>query len=264
MFQPQKLTPAVKGIFIAILAGFVLEIAGIVIWDSPTVFGYLGFVPIRFFSGMVWQVLTYPFLHDHTGIFHLVFNCIILYMLGPNLERIWGSRRFLGFFFVSAMGGALLHSIVWLVLTLSGVQNDYAVVPVIGASGALYGLMYAFSRFYGNAQVLFFFVIPMKMKTFVMIMLAMDMFYGFRPLLTGEISSVAHFAHLGGFLLGWLYMKWRGMDLRGGGGGGGGLGGIFRKKMSRSEVRSRLSVISKDDFDDDDDLKPRKYPVTWN
>jgi membrane associated rhomboid family serine protease len=246
--QP-RLTPAVKGILIAMVTAFLAQLVlrtfgGI----SPEIL--FGFSPPTFLSGRIWQIFSYAFLH--AGPWHIMMNALILYMLGTELESRWGSRRFLKYFAVSGVGGALLQTLIWLLsLVAFPSQTGLLSHPIVGASGALYGLFMAFALLYGNTQVLVFFLVPMKVKHFVALLAAIDIisavFY--------SSSGVAHLVHLGGLGTGWLYLKWKGPDLNSRG------GGFFKKRrMGRDEMRRRLSVVQNNDDRND----KGKYPITWN
>ena len=137
------MSPAVRVLLIMLGGIFILQMslkqfAGIPIEQV------LGFVPSEFLSGRIWQILTYPFLHG--GILHLMFNCLILYTLGTELEHRWGTRNFLKFYGVCATGGALLHLLIWGLSFVAFPSATEALgnVAIIGASGALYGLFMAF------------------------------------------------------------------------------------------------------------------------
>ncbi len=253
-FQP-RLTPAVKGLLIAIAVGFVLQLS-LENFLGVSATYWLGFSPEAFFSGRLWQILTYPFLHGGMG--HLMLNALVLYTMGSELERRWGTKRFLWFYGLCAVGGAILHSIVWLALSLFGYGGaaELGGIPVIGASGSLYGLMVGFGMLFGEAVILVFFIAPMKAKHFTALMAAMTflsaVFYGDPK--TG--GGVAHLVHLGGLVTGYLLLKFFGKDL--GGFGGGPFG--RRRPMDRDELKRRLSVV----VNNDERSGSGKYPVTWN
>lgn len=145
-----------------------------------------------------WQVVTYAFLHD--GVFHLFFNMLGLWMFGAELEQLWGSRRFIQFFAASVVSAALLQL---LIAAVSGY-----VYPTIGASGGLFGLLLAFGMTFPNRTIMPLFPpIPMKAKVFVAVFGGLELLFG----VTGSMSGVAHFAHLGGMLGGYLMIAyWRG------------------------------------------------------
>ncbi|MEO6459983.1 MAG: rhomboid family intramembrane serine protease, partial [Bdellovibrionota bacterium] len=215
---------------------------------------FFGFSPVSFFSGRIWQVVTYSFLHADL-LTHLLFNLLVLYMLGTELEWRWGHAKFLRYYLICAIGGAIVHTLVWLALML--IAPAYAVglgnTPIIGASGALYGLFIAFGMLNGEAQVLVFFVVPMKARQFVMILTAIEVVSA----VFFSDKGVAHLVHLGGMLAGYLMIKFQGPNLSGRG------GGLFRKRgtaMSRDEVRSRLRVITNQENKKGD----KGLPITWN
>ncbi len=150
--------------------------------------GY-GFLP--------WQVVSYAFLHGSIG--HLFFNMLGLWMFGSELERLWGGKRYLQFYFASVLTAALTQLVVGLLI---------GGAPTVGASGGLFGLLLAFGMMFPNRIIMPLFPpIPMKAKTFVMVFGGLELLFG----VTGTASGVAHFAHLGGMLGGFLMMRyWRG------------------------------------------------------
>ena len=143
---------------------------------------------------MPWQIVTYAFLHG--GLAHLLFNMYGLYMFGGDVERVWGARRYLTFYFVCAIAAAIAQL---LVSTLSG-----AYYPTVGASGALFGLLLAFARCFPYRTVMPLFPpIPMRAPVFVMVFGALELLLG----VSGTQSGGAHFAHLGGLAGGYLYLR---------------------------------------------------------
>lgn len=157
-----------------------------------------------------WQVVSYAFLHGSIG--HLFFNMLGLWMFGSELERLWGPRRYLQFYFASVLAAAALQL---LVTALLGSRW-----PTVGASGGLFGLLLGYGLLFPNRTIVPLFPpIPMKARTFVMVYGGLELFFG----VTGTVSGVAHFAHLGGMLGGWLMIRyWRGQPPFGGRGGPGG------------------------------------------
>ena len=159
-------------------------------------------------SFMPWQLITYAFLHGSMG--HLFFNMLGLWMFGSELESIWGRQRYLQFLGASALAGGVIQLIV---VSLGASGGG----PTLGASGALFGLLMAFGMMFPDRTIMPLFPpIPMKAKTFVIVFGALELLLG----LSGA-SGVAHFAHLGGMLFGWLLIRyWRGQppfNKRGGG-----------------------------------------------
>jgi len=242
----------VKVLLIASAAVFILQL-GLSRFGGFPVERIFGFSPLGFFTGQIWQVITYTFLHG--SITHLLFNLFILYMLGTELEWKWGSKKFLRYYIVCALGGAVLHTLIWLVtLTIdSSAAAGLGSIPIIGASGALYGLFVAFGILYAEAPVLVFFVLPMKAKQFVIILTLIEVVSA----VFFSDSGMAHLVHLGGMAAGYLMIKFQGPNLSGGGGGG----SFFKKRqrMSRDEVKSRLRVVSNEDKEGD-----KGMPITWN
>lgn len=146
---------------------------------------------------MPWQLLTYALLHGDMG--HLFFNMLGLWMFGSELEQVWGGRRYRQFLLVSVISAAVVQ-LAWTALVGSA-------APTVGASGALFGLLGAFGLMFPHRTILPLFPpIPMKARTFVLVFGGIELLFG----LLGP-SGVAHFAHLGGLLGGWLLMRhWRG------------------------------------------------------
>ena len=154
-------------------------------------------VPYQMFQ-KPWTLITYQFLHGGTG--HLFFNMIGLFFFGPRLELRLGSRHFIAMYLISGLVGALVH-IVYTVLTAS---TGGLYVPMVGASAAVFGVFFAFARFWPRDKILVWFVIPMEVRFFVAVLTLLSLWSG----LGGVQDNVAHFAHLGGFLGGWLYLIW--------------------------------------------------------
>ena len=143
-----------------------------------------------------WQPLTYAFLHG--GMFHLFFNMLGLWMFGSELEMMWGQRRYLHFLLASVLTAAAAQLLItWLTGSM---------VPTVGASGGLFGLLLAFGMLFPNRIIMPLFPpIPMKARTFVFVFGALELLLGL-----GGSSGVAHFAHLGGMLGGFLMIRyWR-------------------------------------------------------
>ncbi len=145
-----------------------------------------------------WQVATYAFLHGSIG--HLFFNMLGLWMFGAELERVWGAKRFIEFYTASVLTAAGAQLIVTALLG--------SAYPTVGASGGLFGLLLAFGMMFPNRTIVPLFPpIPMKAKVFVAIYGGLELFLG----VTGSQEGVAHFAHLGGMLGGFLMIRyWQG------------------------------------------------------
>ncbi len=153
-------------------------------------------------SFMPWQLLTYGFLHGSFA--HVAFNMLALFMFGAPLEYTWGQRRFLTFYLVCVAGAGLCQLGVgsWILAHGGGAY------PTLGASGGIFGLLLAYGMLFPNQRVMLLIPpIPMKARTLVIVYGAIELFLG----ATGLQPGVAHFAHLGGMLFGWLLIQyWRG------------------------------------------------------
>ncbi|MFM8288146.1 MAG: rhomboid family intramembrane serine protease [Planctomycetaceae bacterium] len=156
-----------------------------------------------FFRGQIWRLLTYAFVHDVTVLQHIVFNMLGLFFFGPDIEAIYGRREFLRFYLVAAVCGALCHT--GLVLWLGGALR----VPMLGASAAVMGVMMLGARHFPRRQVYVMGVIPVEIRWLVAAYVIFDLF----PVLSqlagggGRESQVAHAAHLGGLLYGFLFHR---------------------------------------------------------
>lgn len=145
---------------------------------------------------MVWQLFTYMFLHDPWGFWHILLNMLTLWMFGKDLEAVWGTRRFLQYYFLCGVGAGVCVVIANL---LFGDTRS----ATIGASGAIFGVLLAFGVLFPDATVLFSFLFPIKAKYFVLIMGAI----AFMSTLGSTGSGVSHVAHLGGMIFGWFYLQ---------------------------------------------------------
>ncbi len=185
--------PLTKNLMLACTAVFCLQVfLSLERWFALWPLGSGLFLP--------WQVVSYAFLHGGMG--HLFFNMLGLWMFGAELERIWGTKRFIHFYAASVLAAALCQL---LVNALLGSR-----FPTVGASGGLFGLLLAFGMMFPNRIIMPLFPpIPMKAKVFVAVFGGLELFFG----VTGTQSGVAHFAHLGGMLGGWLMIRyWRGQS----------------------------------------------------
>jgi|SRR5271156_2713350 membrane associated rhomboid family serine protease len=202
-------TPWVKKIVIACVGIYFLQVVlGAV---APGIKGVLelygGLVPVLVLRyGMVWQLVTYAFLHASVG--HVLINMLILWMFGAQQEQDWGSRKFLEFYLFCVVGAALTT----IAVAYSPIPGVSPGTSTIGASGGVYGVLAAFGLLYGDREI-FMFPLPfmMKAKYMVLIMVLLVVIATFQP---GQ--GVANFAHLGGLLFGFLYVKFvprRGLTL---------------------------------------------------
>lgn len=153
-----------------------------------------------------FQVVTHMFMHS--DLTHIFFNMFALFMFGPPLEATWGPKRFLVFYLLTGFGAAVLHAFVrYLDLTYGGAESYLVNIPSLGASGAIFGILTGYGMLFPDNKVMLLFPpIPMKAKYFVIIFAAIELFLGLGNFNTG----VAHYAHLGGALFGFLIiLYWR-------------------------------------------------------
>ena len=180
---------------------------------------YLGLHYIDASDFQPFQLVTYMFMHGSFA--HLFFNMFALWMFGNTLENIWGSNRFLLFYFVCGIGAGLVQELVQYIQYATTLQAYTSVnmgghiVPMgeylnllttVGASGAVYGILLAFGMMFPNSTLYIYFAIPIKAKWFVLLYGVIELFSG----LGGAADGVAHFAHLGGMLFGLiLILYWK-------------------------------------------------------
>lgn len=188
------MTPAVKILLIATGATFFVQ-AILQRFYGLGLETLLGLVPYLVIHRLfLWQPFTYLFLHG--GLFHLLFNLLVLWMFGCELERVWGKRFFLKYYFVCGTGAGLFVALM----------TSSSVIPTIGASGALYGVLLAYGLLFPNRQILLWFVLPIRAKHFVLFIGAV----AFYSTLTLPGSGISHLAHLSGLLIGYVYLRgWR-------------------------------------------------------
>ena len=192
-FGPGPLSLALKALIGANVAMFLAQFFFAIVTD---VLGLRPAFVLRYF--WVWQLVTYMFLHG--GIFHIVFNMLALWMFGTELERVLGTRYFLKFYFVTGIGAGALT--VLFSLLPFGFAHQLQGANIIGASGAIYGLLLAYALYFPDRPIYMYFVFPIPAKIFVAIMGAIAFFSSL-----SDAGGVANATHLGGLLVGYLYLK---------------------------------------------------------
>lgn len=208
----QTIPPVIKNLVIVnALAFFATQIFG-----EETVFRYFALHDVRSVYFRPYQLVTHLFLHG--GLTHILFNMLALWMFGSILENLWGSKRFLIFYVLCGLGAAILHVGV-LYMDLKDVYEQFLQLPVdqqhalqyadnfklntatVGASGAVFGCLAAFGYLFPNSLIYVYFFIPIKAKWFVIIYAALELWLGVQ---NSAGDNVAHWAHLGGALVGFL------------------------------------------------------------
>jgi membrane associated rhomboid family serine protease len=196
----QTLTPTVRNILLTCIGVFLLEM-----WLGDRLVVVFGLWPPNSYTPhfQPWQLVSYAFLHG--GYMHLFFNMFALYMFGPEVERLMGSRRFFTYYIVCVIGAAVAQLAV---LRLVGNPP----VPTVGASGGIFGLLLAFGLAFPRRKLMLLFPpIPMPAWLFVTLYGLLELYLG----VSGHDSSVAHFAHLGGMVVGFaLILYWRAQQRR--------------------------------------------------
>jgi membrane associated rhomboid family serine protease len=189
-FEGSGMPEMVKNLLIANGAVFAIQL---LMGNSDPMIGLFGLVPNDLWTHYrFWQWFTYMFLHG--SLWHIGMNMYVLWMFGSDIERMWGSRAFLRYYLISGIGAGILYSLV----------NFHSVIPTIGASGAVYALLVAFAVLFPNRQIMMIFPpVVMKARTMVMIFLGIELLMG----IGGSRDGIAHIAHLGGALVGYLYMR---------------------------------------------------------
>lgn len=188
--------PVTRALIIANVLVFLLQLNGMPLLGTfalwPPAVGpdmVSGFAP--------WQLITYSFLHG--GLAHIFFNMFGLYMFGSAVEMLFGRRFFLAYYFASVFAAALTHILVTSFFGGSG-------APLVGASGGVFGLLLAYGWYFPERTILLVIPpIPLRARTFVTLYALLELYFG----VTGTASGVAHFAHLGGMLGGWLMIVYR-------------------------------------------------------
>ena len=151
---------AIWFVAVLILQNFIIK--------EPFFFVWFGFTPYKVLTEFtVWQLFTYMFLHA-PGIMHVLFNMLVVWLFGSELEKAWGSKEFLRFYLVCGIGAALIYLPISAYLLLTN-QIEALTQPVIGASGATFGLLLAYGMLYGERIIYFMMIFPLKAKWFVTI-----------------------------------------------------------------------------------------------
>ncbi|MDE2040034.1 MAG: rhomboid family intramembrane serine protease [Elusimicrobia bacterium] len=184
----RRMPPAVKALIVANVAVFALSyLAGNGFYDT------FGLVPRDVLGRWwLWQPATYLFIHG--GFMHLLFNMFALWMFGTPVEAQWGARDFLKYYFLCGLGAA----------AASVAMSPHSGIPVIGASGSIYGLLVAFAMLYPDAVIYLYFFIPVRAAHVAILFGFIEFFAG----TSGATPGIARFAHLGGMVTGYLYLRW--------------------------------------------------------
>jgi membrane associated rhomboid family serine protease len=243
-FATPPVTPVVRAVLIASGALFLLQLtlenfAGFSL--SPV----LGFVPARIAQGWIWQPFTYSFLH--ASLFHVLFNLLVVWTVGAELEMLWGTVTFAIFYFVCAFGAAVLSG----VFSLAGIGPGVW-APVLGSSGVVYGMLLAYGILFGDRTMYFFMLFPMPARYFVLLLGGVELV---SSVFQGR-DGIAHLAHLGGMLTGFLFLAlmaaWRKRQRL-----QAAQDHVSAERKKRLKKANHLRLVNGESDDDDD-------PKTWN
>jgi membrane associated rhomboid family serine protease len=184
---PGRWGPAIKWLIITNVVVFILQMT------APLI-GYFGLTPALFyteFPNFLYQPFTYMFLHGGFG--HILFNMLMLWMFGVEIEERLGLKRFLKLYFYSGLGGAL-----------AALVFDYgSLSPIVGASGAIFGVLIAYWRFFPERSVYLYFILPVKIKYLIPVMVGIGLY----ATMTSSGGNIAHLAHLGGAAVGFIMIR---------------------------------------------------------
>jgi len=223
-FGPGPLTPAVRALLYANIGVYLASLF------FPVIVEWFGLTPRAVLADRrIWQPVTYMFVHARTPT-HILFNMLILWMFGVELERMWRTKFFVRFYAITGVGAGLI-SIGVSLLPFAATRATYD-ATIIGASGALYGLLLAFALYYPNRPILMFFFFPVPAKYFVAILGAI----AFITSMEGS-SGVAATTHLGGLIVAYIYLQ----------GGRGGLTAEIKYrylKWKMNRLRRKFDVYS--------------------
>ena len=199
------------------------------------------------FDYSIWQLFTYIFLHSQSQVTHIVFNMLMLWFLGAELETRWGAKSFLMYYLINGVGAALIYVFgIALYSYFSGSQKGL-LIPVVGASGSLFALMLAYGWLFGDRVIYFFMVFPMKARYFVMIL----GFIQISSLLTSGVvgGETAHLAHLGGIFSGIIYIfVW----------------GFYKARVQEAKNKKKGRNLRLIVNNDEPDKAKKRDPRYWN
>ena len=178
-----------KIIIVNVAIFFLLELSGL----KLDIFRQFGLIPSKILFDMaIWQPFTYMFLHD--GFFHILLNMLFLWIFGREVETTWGKIAFYKYYMATGVGSGLLNALI----------NYNSTIPVVGASGAVFGILLAFSILFPNRIVLLYGLVPIRVKYLVMSLALIALFSS----ILMQDSRVSHLTHLSGMITGYFYLNW--------------------------------------------------------
>jgi membrane associated rhomboid family serine protease len=249
---PIRLTRTIKALLIVCFVSFLIQQTGDQFFGTHLL-DWFALIPYDFvYQHKYWQIITYTFLHG--DVMHLFFNLLMLAFIGGELELIWGRKQFLKYYFFCSIFAGLVYVLIQLIIPKGSGGMD---VPMVGASGAIYGLLTAFGILFGERVFLFMLIFPMKAKHFVMIL-------GVIELMTTIYASqrgLAGVVHIAGMIAGFSYLWVRARY-------------ILIKKQKQAGFKSGkrlkkkrpgyLKLIVDNDSESDSDEQPKNNPKIWH
>lgn len=237
--MPIRISATLKKLLLVYVGVFVLQMT-IDQFFGGNVRGWFALIPTGVLTGKIWQVLTYSFLH--ADVMHLVLNLLVLAFVGSDVESLWGTRKFLIFYFYCATMSGLFYLLLQLLLW----NPVYLSLPLVGASGGIYGLLLAYGVLFPNREMLFMMLFPMKSGQFIWVLAAVEFL---QALFSGQggLGAVAHLSGMGaGFIF--MYLQARGIRSKKAGGD------------SKKRGGSHLRLVKSDSVDENDGQGPK----TWH
>lgn len=217
------MTPTVMYIIIANVGVFLLFV-----FAPQIITASFALVPGKIYEGVpqLWRLVTYMFVH--AGFAHILFNMLVVWWFGSPLEQIWGQKKFLKYYFITGIGAGIVC-----------VPFYPPQIPIVGASGAIFGLLMAFALIYPNARVYLWFLIPIKVKYLVIAFAVIELTATMSYMGGHGASNIANIAHLSGMAIGYFYLRGF-MDIR-----------AFWRRRKMKKTRRAYRVMKDDDNDRD-------------
>jgi membrane associated rhomboid family serine protease len=229
-FGPPVFPDVIKAIIIANCAVYLLQMLG-----PSWITAYLALTPAAVWEhGAIWQIPTYMWLHSPGSALHLLFNMFALWMFGSQVASAWGTQKFLRFYLICGIGAGVVIAAWPALLVLIGIDTSSYTMPTLGASGAVYGVLLAFSLLWPDRTIMLLFPpIPLKAIWFIPFLFFMEVISG--P------ANVSHVGHLGGVLVGFFALRSMGY--------GGRIGlGQLRWRLKRWRMRRQLRAVRNEEL----------------
>ncbi|MDD0852212.1 rhomboid family intramembrane serine protease [Halobacteriovorax sp. GB3] len=234
-FQMPPITKTNKILMIGVVALFLLN-SLLLKFSGFSLLGIFGLSPVKLLSGHIYQLVTYPLVNS--SLMSVIFDCLLLWFLGCELERMWGTRRYLNFILTTIVGAGILYTVI-MSLFFSG--NMIAMYPFSGLGGLASAMCVAYAVLFPTRLFSFMMIFPIQAKYFCLILIGMSLYSGFfTP------GGAGAWGQLGAMLCGFLWMIFVANK-------GGGLPKFGNKKKSRPKSRANLHIVK------DEDEKPPRY-----